>query len=144
MLKLLVTDWVSPSTSYVIAAVFTMVKENPVTHVAVLPYFREDETVLREPLENLGRSSPAEKHMRIVLATEAREGPHSHDKAECLIAATGHLFNTVHPTSLGPSDSFGRNTVWNFTSSVFMTVGDADTPWHPQFSSAVVFEFCVP
>ena len=28
-----------------------------------------------------------------------------------------------------PSDSSGRNTVWNFTSSVFMTVGDADT--HP-------------
>ena len=40
----------------------------------------------------------------------------------------------------GPSDSSGRNTVWIFTSSVFMTVGDADTPWHPQFFSAATFE----
>ena len=111
VLMLLVTDWVSPSTSYLIAAVFTMVKEDPVTYVVVLPYFREDEAVLRETLENLGRSPQAEKHMRIVLATEAREGPHPHDKAECLVAATGHLFKTVHPTSFGPSDSFGRNTV---------------------------------
>ena len=65
---LLVTDWVSPSTSYVIAAVFTMVKEDTVPYVVVLPYFREDEAVLRETLQNLGRSPPAEKHMRIVLA----------------------------------------------------------------------------
>ena len=98
---------------------------------------------MREALENLGRSPQAEKHLRIVLATEAREGPHPHDKAECLIAATGHLLKTVHPTSFGPSDSFGRNTVWNFTSSVFKTVGDADTPWHPQFFSAFTFDFRV-
>ena len=117
-----------------------MVKEDPVTYVVVLPYFLEDEAVLRETLENLGRSSPAEKHMRVVLATDARKGPHSHDKAECLIAATGHLVKTVHPTSLGPSDCFGRNTVWSFASSVFKTVGDAGTPWPPQFVRTVTFE----
>ena len=102
----LVTDWVSPSTSYVIAAVFTMVKENPVTYVVMLPYFREDEAVLREPPENLGRSSLAEKHMRIVLATEGREGPHSHDKAECPSVSLRQLVTysiqfTQHPVGLG-------------------------------------------
>ena len=48
---------------------------------------------------------------------------------------------TQHPVGL--SDSSGRNVVWNFTSadisSVFMTVGDADTFWHPQFFSTVTF-----
>ena len=51
--------------------------------------------------ENLGRSPPAVKHIRIVLATKTREGPHPHDKAECLIAATGHPFKTLGlPTAL--------------------------------------------
>ena len=36
---LLVTSWVSPSTSYVIAAVCTLVKDDPFTHVVVLPKF---------------------------------------------------------------------------------------------------------
>ena len=40
----------------------------------------------------------------------------------------------------GPSSSSGRNMVWNFSSSVFMIIGDADTPWHPQFFSAATFE----
>ena len=39
--------------------------------------------------------------MRIVLATEAREGPNTQDKAERLMAETGHLFEemvaTIHP-----------------------------------------------
>ena len=30
---------------------------------------------------------------------------------------------------------------WDDLSSVFMTVGDADTFWHPQFFSTVTFEF---
>ena len=46
-----------------------------------------------ESLENLGRSPPAEKHIRIVLAMK---GPgvssHHQDKVECLMVATGHLF----------------------------------------------------
>ena len=30
--------------------------------------------------------------------------------------------------------------MWNFTNSVFMNFGGADTPLHPQFYSAVTFE----
>ena len=39
VLMLLVTSRVSPSTSYVIAAVCTLVEDVPVTHVVVLPKF---------------------------------------------------------------------------------------------------------
>ena len=38
-----------------------------------------------------------------------------------------------------PSDSTGRNKVRDFTSSVFMTVGVADTLWHPQFFRCLHF-----
>ena len=65
--------------------------------VVVLPYFREDEAVLRETLEN--RSSPAEKHMRVVLATEARNGPHSHDKSRVSHVTYSRQF-TQHPLGL--------------------------------------------
>ena len=65
------------------------------------------------------------------------------------MAATGHhrdMIATYHPPGVSdevacksshtswPSDNSGRNKVWNFTCSVFMPVGDADT--HPgMFSS---------
>ena len=45
-----------------------------------------------------------------------------------------------HQLAFGSS---GRNKVWNFTSSVFMTVGVADTLWHPQFFSDFPLEFRV-
>ena len=41
------------------------------THSVVLPNYQEDETMLRETLENRGRSLSTEKHKRIVLAMEA-------------------------------------------------------------------------
>ena len=72
----------------------------------------------------LSSSFPAEKHMCIVLAMEAREGPDHEDKAEFLMAATDHLFEvlmaTYHPPGIpdevackpshtsGPYESFGR------------------------------------
>ena len=50
-----------------------------------------NESIHRETLENLGPSRSAEKHVRIVFAKEAREGPNAEGKAERLMAATGHL-----------------------------------------------------
>merc|ERR1712136_553714 len=133
----------------------SLLEEDPVTHFVVLPNYQEDEAMLRETLENLGRSPSAEKHMRIVLAMEAREGPNTRDKAERLMAATGHLFEdmmaTYHPPGIagkvaGKSSNtqwafrqLWSNVVWNLPrdlNSVFMTVGDAD----PQFFHAVTFE----
>ena len=45
----------------------------------------------------------AEKHMCLVLALQARQGPNTQDKAERLMATTGHLFEEMMATyhSLG-------------------------------------------
>ena len=45
-----------------------------------------------------GRSPLTEKHLHMALATEAREGPTIQDKGECLMAATGHLFEDMTAT----------------------------------------------
>ena len=87
-----------------------------ILHFVVRPSSPEDET---EELFS-GRA----RHMCIVLAMEAREGPDPEDKAEFLMAATGHLLEdlmaTYHPPGIpdevackpshtsGPYDSFGR------------------------------------
>ena len=113
----------------------------------------EDETMHRGILENLGRSPSGEKRVRIVLATEARKGPNTQDKAERFMAAIGHhevVMATYHAPGIPDevckssctswlSDSSGRSKVWDFTRSVFMTVGVADTLWH--FPSFVFFLF---
>ena len=57
--------------------------------------------------------------MRIVLAMEAREGPNTQDKAERLMAATGHLFEdmmaTYHPPGIaGKVAGKSPNTQWAF------------------------------
>jgi len=101
----------------------------------------------------------ARARVRVVLAMEAREGPTGHEKAERLIRETQHLFAdifaTYHPEGL-PGEVAGKssNTQWAFRealrhygpillgcdlSRVFLTVGDADTLWHPQYLSALTY-----
>ena len=70
--------------------------------------------------------------MSIVLAMEAREGPKTRDEAEHLMAATGHIFEDMIPP-----------IILLVLLAVFMMVGDADTPWQPQFFSPVTFESSV-
>ena len=55
------------------------------SHTVSLPNYQEEVSMLRESLENLGLSRSAEKHVRIVFAKEAREGPNAEDEAERLI-----------------------------------------------------------
>ena len=54
------------------------------------PNYQEDESTHPETLENLGRSPATEKHKRTVLTMEGLDGPNPQDKAERLMAATGH------------------------------------------------------
>ena len=92
----------------------------------------------------------AEKYVRIVSAMEAREGPNTQDKAEQLMAVTCHLFEDMMATYHPPGEvaEQSSNTQCAFRqfwkkycvdlhqrdfSSVFITVGDADTLQHPQF-----------
>ena len=84
--------------------------EDPVAHFVILPNYVEDETVLRETLENLGCSSSAEKHMRMVLAMDR------------LVAATGHLLHVManyHPPGIAEEvGCTSSNTQWAFPTSL--------------------------
>ena len=81
-----------------------MLEEELVAHSVVLPNYQEDETLLRETLENLGRSRSTEKYIRLMLTMEGLDGPNTQDKAERFMAATGHLFEammaTYHPSGI--------------------------------------------
>ena len=97
----------------------------------------------RADLPEIHTPLSAEKHMCIVLALEARRGPNTEDQAGRLMEASYHPPEIAREVAgksshtSGPSDSSGRNKVWNFTRSVFMTVGIAGTLWHPQFFSVL-------
>ena len=78
---------------------YSFLEKDTVADFVVFPDFLKDETVFRGTL----KSTPsAEKHVRIGLATEAREGANTQDKAEHLIAKTGHhrLQQCVHDSRL--------------------------------------------
>ena len=97
----------------------SLLEEDPVAHFVVLPNYQEDEAMFRETFENSCRSLSAEKHVRIVLAVEAREGPNTQDKADRLVAATCHLFEevtaTCHPPGIaGYLAGKSSNTRWAF------------------------------
>eukprot|EP00445_Apocalathium_hangoei_P014618 CAMPEP_0203887292 /NCGR_PEP_ID=MMETSP0359-20131031/31017_1 /ASSEMBLY_ACC=CAM_ASM_000338 /TAXON_ID=268821 /ORGANISM="Scrippsiella Hangoei, Strain SHTV-5" /LENGTH=682 /DNA_ID=CAMNT_0050808281 /DNA_START=40 /DNA_END=2088 /DNA_ORIENTATION=- len=133
---------------------------NDVLHIVLLPNFKENERMLKETLENLGCSPMARGRTRVVLAMEAREGQAAREKAERLISQTSHLFAdifaTFHPENV-PGEVAGKssNTQWAYRealrqygpillgcdlSRVFLTVGDADTHWHPQYLSAMTYQ----
>ena len=90
---------------------------------------------------------------------EAREGPNIEDRAERLVATTGHLFEdmmaTCHRLDIagmvaGKSSytqrafrrlrkKYGVEVQQDHLSIVFMTVRHADKLWHPQFFGAITF-----
>jgi len=134
--------------------------DTDVMHIVILPNYQEDEQMLLHTLENLGRSPLARQCMRVMLGMEQREGPGGRRKAERLIAMASHLFADIaasyHPANL-PGELPGKssNTQWAYkevlrrhsahfaamdASRVFLTVGDADTLWHPQFFSALSYQ----
>eukprot|EP00421_Protoceratium_reticulatum_P062992 CAMPEP_0168403798 /NCGR_PEP_ID=MMETSP0228-20121227/24313_1 /TAXON_ID=133427 /ORGANISM="Protoceratium reticulatum, Strain CCCM 535 (=CCMP 1889)" /LENGTH=642 /DNA_ID=CAMNT_0008417409 /DNA_START=29 /DNA_END=1957 /DNA_ORIENTATION=+ len=129
-------------------------------HVVILPNYRENERMLKETLDNIGNSPLAPTRIRVVLAMEAREGPAGHEKAERLIQQTSHLFAdifaTYHPENL-PGEVAGKssNTQWAYRAAlaryagqlskrdparVFISVGDADTLWNPQYFDAMTYQ----
>lgn len=131
-----------------------------VMHIVLLPNYKENECMLKETLENLGSAPGAQETLHIVLAMEVREGPSGREKAERLIAETAHLFAdvtaTFHPDGL-PGEVPGKssNTQWAYReclrrygqkfqgrdlTRVFITIGDADTLWHPQYFNAMAVQ----
>jgi len=129
-------------------------------HIVILPNYQESESILAQTLENLARSPLARQQMSIVLAMEAREGAAAQDKANRLLSAKKHLFADMiasyHPAGL-PGEIPGKssNEQWGFRealkvwkdklsnvdpSLVFLSIGDADALWHPDYFSALTIE----
>ena len=97
--------------------------------------------MLRQALGNLVRSSPAEKHVRIVLVMEAREFLNTQDKAGHLIAMSCHVFEDMMATFLPPGvlERLLAHLHQHDHSSEFMTLGNAGTPWASSVPSCCVF-----
>jgi hypothetical protein len=93
-------------------------KETDVMHVVILPNYKEDEMMLQQTLENIGRSALSRKNIHVILAMEAREDAAA-KKAERLINRTSHLFADIaasfHPADI-PNEVAGKssNTQWAF------------------------------
>jgi len=131
-----------------------------VMHIVILPNYKEDEQMLQETLENIARSAIAKETINVVLGMECREGPEGEHKAKRLIEANAHLFADIHATFhkqdvAGELAGKSSNTQHAYKealnryapqlakcdpSRVFLTVGDADTLWHPQFFGALAYE----
>eukprot|EP00930_Biecheleria_cincta_P100444 TRINITY_DN9208_c0_g1_i1.p1 TRINITY_DN9208_c0_g1~~TRINITY_DN9208_c0_g1_i1.p1 ORF type:complete len:790 (+),score=102.78 TRINITY_DN9208_c0_g1_i1:305-2371(+) len=133
--------------------------DDSIMHIVILPNYKEDEEMLLETLMYLSTSPSASECMRIVLGMEEREGPEGQEKAKRLIEQTKHLFvdmlATFHPPKR-PGEIAGKssNTQWAYQEllghwasdlgkydpkRVFLSVGDADTLWHPQYFDALAF-----
>jgi hypothetical protein len=130
--------------------------DSDVLHFVILPNYKEDEEMMWRTLENLARSRLAKSSVRVVLGMEGREEG-ARDKAERLMERARPHFLSVcasfHPAGL-PMELAGKssNTQWAYRhllqtygtdlqhrdpSRVFLTVGDADTLFHPNYLSAV-------
>lgn len=98
--------------------------------------------------------------MRVVLAMDEREGDEAKGKANRLMTrAEGRFLDSTavyHPAGR-PQELAGKssNTQWAFQmdmhhyaadlskfdpSRIFLTVGDADTLWHPHYFSALAYQ----
>lgn len=132
-------------------------KVSDLAHIVILPNYKEDEGMLQETLEHIGRSPLARSSIRIVLGMEEREGPTGKEKAERLVSSTRHLFAdifaTYHPAGrAGEVAGKSSNTQWAYRCAiqrystqladkdpalVFLSVGDADTLWNQQYFDAL-------
>eukprot|EP00747_Dinoflagellata_sp_TGD_P028584 gnl/TRDRNA2_/TRDRNA2_133354_c0_seq1.p1 gnl/TRDRNA2_/TRDRNA2_133354_c0~~gnl/TRDRNA2_/TRDRNA2_133354_c0_seq1.p1 ORF type:complete len:776 (-),score=92.81 gnl/TRDRNA2_/TRDRNA2_133354_c0_seq1:10-2097(-) len=131
-----------------------------VMHIVILPNYKEDESMLLETLENIGKSPLAQSCIHVVLGMEEREGDDAPRKAEFLVERTAHLFADIfasyHPANL-PGEIAGKssNTQWAYRAAlsryssqlakrdpryVYLSVGDADTLWNPQYFDALAYE----
>jgi len=128
-------------------------------HVVFLPNYKEDEEMMFDTLLNIAKSPLAKDCIRIALGMEEREGPSGQQKAERLIARCKGMFSdmfaTFHPPGRqGETAGKSSNTQWAYRgtleryadelttwdpSRVFLTVGDADTIWNPQYFDCLAY-----
>jgi hypothetical protein len=142
-----------------------------ITHMIVLPNYKEDEEMLAQTLESLSEAEGSDQ-FRIVLGMEVREGPDGEAKAERLKEKYSNKFAWVaislHPKDLQELHNDGTydaevpgkasNLKWAVRvgydmckkdpsinlNDVVVTVADADVIFHPAYFMAVTKDYKSP
>jgi len=126
-----------------------------VSHLIVLPNYKEALETLRETLDVLASHRYARSSYSIVLAMEEAEAG-STEKAQQLIKLYQNSFSeiifTLHPAGL-PGEARGKssNVSWAvsqackgvFSSNVVVTVLDADIHFNEDYFAQVAYNFCL-
>src|SRR5260221_4845966 len=131
---------------------------NRVTHVIIIPNYKERVEKLRTTLQTLTQQTFPHKRLYIVLAMEERDEL-AKDKAEVLVQEFKHtfgdIFATFHPDVIGEvkgkssNESYGSRIAYDRlvkTKKIdidFATISsvDADSIFHPQYFSYLSYEF---
>lgn len=93
-------------------------------HVVIVPNYKENYDLLSQTIFALtkdgGNTLNAQKHMIVVLAMEAREGPEARERADALLKEYKHsfrdMFATFHPAKAIPGEVAGKssNVQWAY------------------------------
>lgn len=128
-------------------------------HIIVIPTYKEPLPTLRRTLDSLSKQTFPLKRISIMLSFEDREGKDARDKAAALLEeygrVFGHLWATYHPDIQGEVKGKSSNTSWGAKIAkkklvdeqkvsidhVTITSEDADALFHPQYFSALGYEF---
>lgn len=129
-----------------------------VTHIIVIPNYKEKVEKLRETLETLTRQTFPHKKLFVILAMEERE-KEAKEKAEMLVKEYGNIFGAVLPTfhpdipgevkGKSSNESYGAKIAYEKlvkTGKVdlgFSTISsvDADSIFDPQYFSYLAYAF---
>ncbi|HKY74342.1 MAG TPA: glycosyltransferase family 2 protein [Patescibacteria group bacterium] len=130
-----------------------------VHHIVIIPTYKEPLSTLKRTLDSLSKQTFPLKRMSIMLSFEEREGQDARDKAKALLEeygrVFGHLWATYHPDIQGEVKGKSSNTSWGAKVAkkklideqkvsidhVTITSEDADALFHPQYFSALGYEF---
>lgn len=134
-------------------------KFEEVLHFVILTNYKEDVQVMKEAIFSVADSKISRRQITLVLAMEQREDGAA-EKAKGMIDEMGSLFRhmiyTLHPPGL-PGEVPGKSANcrwaaqrlfdeyipnWGYDMKrVVMTVMDADSEFHPEYFSALTYQF---
>jgi cellulose synthase/poly-beta-1,6-N-acetylglucosamine synthase-like glycosyltransferase len=130
-----------------------------IRHIIVIPTYKEPLSTLERTLGTLSNQTFPLKFLSIIISFEEREGEEAKRKAEALKKKYGKLFGnlwfTYHPDIDGEVKGKSSNTSWGAKiakkllvdeqhvaiENVTITSEDADALFHPQYFSALTYEF---
>ncbi|MDO8600373.1 MAG: glycosyltransferase family 2 protein [bacterium] len=130
-------------------------------HLIILPFFREEEQVVRESVESLARSSYQKDRIMVVLGIEERAGKEAEEIAEKLSREFGNVFFKFfvarHPAGVaGELMGKGANETWAIRRAketlidplripyedIVVSSFDIDTKASPDYFSCLTYHYC--